>query len=239
MAQPLRPSAGSATPNLDAATSVRPRIDPDQLSYHLLRPGRIGIADVPLIGEAYRVWSEVWSETFRDQDGLNFLPSDQFTRQDEVGAVFHGYECVGLSCFRWVDLTMPMAFGDSYFEHWPESARDAATRGGTRVCIGNQITVAKEWRNASGGSLSAVVTALCIERFLRSDADAILGTMRDDRGMTELTKLLGATVLGHANMHGGPVTLVAVYRGSQRQPLDPRNEALIQKLAASIGEGVL
>jgi hypothetical protein len=230
----LRPSAGPATPASEAAASVRPRIDLDQLTYHLLRPREIGLADVPLIGEAYRVWSDVWFETFRNQIGLTNLLSDQFTRQDEVGAVFHGYECVGLSCFRFVDLSLPMSFRDSYFEHWPESARDAALRGGTRVCIGNQITIAKEWRGAQGGSLAAVVTAMCIERFLRSDYDAILGTMRDDRGMDTLTKALGAEVLGHTDMHGGPVTLVAVYRGTQRQPLDPRNEAIIQKLAGQI-----
>jgi hypothetical protein len=223
----------------DTSSSARPVIEPEQLTYHLLRPRQIGLADVALIGEAYRVWSEVWSQTFRDQDGLLNLVSDQFTRQDEVGAIFHGYECVGLSCFRWVDLSLPMTFGDSYFEHWPPTARDAALRQGTRICIGNQITIAKEWRNAKGGSLSAIVTAMCIERFVRSDADAILGTMRDDRGMTALTEALGAEVLGHTEMHGGPVTLVAVFRGSQRKPLDARNEAIVQQLAASITEGVL
>jgi hypothetical protein len=131
-----------------------------------------------------------------------------------------------------------MTFSDSYFEHWPQSARDSATRAGMRVCIANQITVAKNWRRPSGCRLSAVVTAMCLERFLRSDADAVLGTGRDDRGITALAKALGMTVLGHANMHGGPATLVALYRGSQREPLDPRNESILQKLAASFGEGL-
>ncbi|HEX5657390.1 MAG TPA: hypothetical protein VFX59_09345 [Polyangiales bacterium] len=231
MARPLQ-----ATPA--TARAERPRLDPALLSYRLLRPRRIGTADVPLIGEAYRVWSDVWSETFLELDGEAHVPSDQFTRQDEVGAIFYGYECVALSCFRWVDLTLPMSFGDSYFERWPESAREAAMRAGPQVCIGNQITVARPWRRVQGVSLAALVTAMCIERFFRSDADAILGTMRDDRGMDALTQALGAEPIGKAELHGVPVTLVAVYRGSQRQPLDARTEPLIQRLAVSLDGGV-
>ena len=80
--------------------------------------------------------------------------------------------------------------------------------------------------------------ALAVERFLRSDRAAILGTMRDDRGMDELMESLGADVIGRAELHGVPVTLIAQRRG-QRKPLDPVNEAIVLRLAASIGRGVL
>lgn len=224
-----------AQPDNTVSTPQRPRVDPELLSYHLLRPRQVGPADVALIGEAYRVWSEVWSETFLELDGKISVPSDQFTRQDEVGAIFHGYECVAMTCFRWVDLALPMTLGDSYFEVWPEQARAAAVRAGTKVCIGSHITVARNWRRMENCSLSAVVVALCMERFYASgEGSAILATMRDDRGMHTLGKALGGEMLGVAQLHGVPVTLFAAYRGSRRQPLDAKNEGIIQMLAKSL-----
>lgn len=232
----LESNLTKATPDNTVTSPRRPRVEPDLLSYHLLRPRQVGAADVALIGEAYRVWSEVWSETLLELDGKTNVPSDQFTRQDEVGAVFHGYECVALTCFRWVDLDLPMSFGDSYFEVWPESARAAAMRGGSKVCIGSHITVARNWRRLENCSLAAVITALCIERFMAAtEGSAILGTMRDDRNMGALTKALGAEMLGQTELHGVPVSLVAAYRGSQRQPLDAKNEAIVRALTRSFG----
>jgi hypothetical protein len=207
---------------------------PELLNYRILTPRRVGLADVPLVGEAYRCWSTVWSETFRELDGATHVPSDDFTRQDEVGAIFHGYECIALSCFRWIDMSNPMYRDDSYFNVWPESARATACREGSRVCVGSQITVAPAWRKTP---VRNILTALIIERAFLSDADAVLGTMRDDRGMDRLVAGLGAETLGHATLHGVPVTLIAMYRSGRRPPLDPQSEALVRTLRESIPRG--
>ena len=219
------------------SVTLRPRIDPQQLSYHLIRPRQIGLADVGVVGEAYRCWSEVWSETLRELDGLTDVPSDEFTRQDEVGAIFHGYECIALSCFRWIDLSIPMYHDDTYFRVWPKDAIAAASQDGSRVCIGSHVTVSQAWRRVRGCSLRHVVTALTIDRAMASGSDAILGTMRDDRGMASLVHGLGATTLGHARLHNVPVTLIAVYRSRARPPLDPQNENIVRTLGASIQRG--
>lgn len=214
--------------------SMRVNLRPELLSYRILTPRRVGIADVPLVGEAYRCWSAVWTETFRELDGATHVPSDDFTRQDEVGAIFHGYECVALSCFRWIDMSNPMYRDDSYFNIWPEDARVAACREGSRVCVGSQITVAPAWRKTP---VRNILTALIIERAFLSDADAVLGTMRDDRGMDRLVAGLGADTLGHGVLHSVPVTLIAMYRSSVRPPLDPQSEALVRTLRESIPRG--
>src|SRR5580704_5737435 len=54
--------AGNRTSDIVPRAVIRP----EALSYHLLRPRSTGPADVPLVGEAYRCWSEVWTETFRE-----------------------------------------------------------------------------------------------------------------------------------------------------------------------------
>lgn len=210
---------------------------PEMLTYHLLRPRDAGVADVALLGEAYRCWSEVWSETLFQLDGATDVPSDEFTRQDEIGALFHGYECIALSCFRWIDLALPMHHADSYFRIWPQEARAAAAREGTRVCIGSHITVAQRWRRVRGCSIRHVITALTLDRFRVSGGDAILGTMRDDRGMHKLTAGLGTHALGHAQLHGVPVTLIAFYRSSVRPPLSERQEGIVRGLTSVIAPG--
>lgn len=229
----IEPGSGDLKVKPSKVVDLRPEL----LSYHLLRPREAGLADVALIGEAYRCWREVWSETLLQLDGETDVPSDEFTRQDEVGAIFYGYECVALSCFRYIDLASPMHNADSYFRIWPESARAAAAREGTRVCIGSQITVAANWRRVRGCSLRHLVTALTLERFIASDKAAILGTMRDDRGMDKLSEGLGTRPLGHARLHGVPVTLCAFFRSSTRPVLSERQEGIVRRLAAGIPTG--
>jgi hypothetical protein len=211
---------------------VRAReLDPELLSYHLIRPRHAGIADVALLGETYRCWSEVWSETLLELDGTHRVPSDEFTRQDEIGAIFHGYECVALTCFRWVDLSLSMTLEDSYFDIWSQEARHAASRNGSLVCIGSHLSVSSAWRKVAGYSLRQVILAMTIDRFMAAaDGAAILGTMRDDRGMGRLVEALGATRLGTGQLHGVPVSLIAVYRSALRTPLDEKNESLVTRL---------
>ena len=221
---------------MESGVVPRPVVRPEALSYHLLRPRQCGPADVPLLGEVYRCWSEVWKQTFWELDNAPHVPSDDFTRQDEVGAIFHGYECVALSLFRSIDLADPMHQDDSYFAAWPVRAREAACRDGTRVCVGSNITIAPAWRSATGCSLKNVLGALIIERFVLGQGDAMVGTMRNDRGMDKLMDRLGAERLGYTvELHGVEVDLFAFFRRtSERPPLKEQDESIVQSLRSAI-----
>jgi hypothetical protein len=204
----------------------------EALTYHLLRPKQAGPADLPLLGEAYRCWSEVWKQTLEELDNLNHVPSDDFTRQDIIGALFHGWDCIGMTSFRWVDLANPIFKDDSYFSIWPRECVESVCAAGARVCIGSNLTVAAPWRRANGGSVKEILLALAVERFLQSDADVLAGTMRNDRGMNALGYRLGFEPLAHDVIHHGvSVDLVAFYRRTgARGALDADAETLIQKL---------
>ncbi len=209
----------------------RPTIDPAALSYHLLRPRQAGPADVLVLGEAYRCWLDVWRDTFSELEGSSELRSDDFSRQDEVGALFHGYECIALSFFRWVDLQSPITRNDSYFSVWPEEIKDRATAEGSRVCVSSNFTIAQGFRQARGCSLKDVLGALVVERFLVSDAAALVGTMRADRGMSRLTDRLGFRRLHATKHHGVEVDLVTFYRSEcKREAHSPEDEAIVQAL---------
>jgi hypothetical protein len=219
--QSLSTTSTPAPSGLRAVSDVVPRnvVDAERLTYHLLRPQQSGPADIPVLGEAYRCWSEVWTQTFAELDGAKQLASDDFTRQDEIGALFHDWECIGMTFFRWVDLANPIFKEDSYFAAWSPSAFAAATSRGTRVCISSHFTIAGGWRSAKGCSVKYVLGALIIERFLRSDCDAMVGTMRNDRGMNKFTYRLGAHALErNAIHHGVEVDLIGFYRQACIRP---------------------
>jgi hypothetical protein len=216
------------------ASGIVPRavVRTEALSYHLLRPKDAGPADIPLLSEAYRCWSEVWNQTLDELDQVKHVPSDDFSRQDLVGAIFHDWECIGMTSFRWVDLSNPVDKDDSYFSVWPRASVDALCASGTRVGIGSNLTVAAPWRHAQGASVKELLLTLSVDRFLQSDADAIAATMRNDRGMDALGYRLGFEPLAHDVIHHGvAVDLMAFYRRTSRRPLlDTGAEALVQKL---------
>jgi hypothetical protein len=228
----------TALPDVTSAApptgSERTEVRHELFSYRLLSPRAIGIADVALIGEAYRCWSESWTATLQELDGVDHVPSDEFTRQDEIGAIFHGYQCVALCCFRYVDLSSAMHQDDSYFRVWPFPARREACREGQRLCIAGHFTVAASWRRSSiKSSLKGVLTAVSLDRFAASTSDALVGVTRDDRGMSKATESLGANILGHSELHGVPVSLIAYYKSSTRPPLVAEDEVLVRSLGTA------
>lgn len=232
-ADPIDPSRASSVPHqLTRSPAPRPIIQPELLSFHRLSPRHAGPLDLPLLGSAYQCWSEVWKQTFAELEGKSALHSDDFTRQDEIGALFHGYECIALFFSRRVDLSNPLVHDDSYFSVWPREAREAACAHGSRVWLSSNITIHPRWRRPANVQLSQLICALIIERFLVSDADVLVGTMRNDRRMNAVTYGLGAQPLVRDVIHHGvAVDLVAFYRATcTRLTLDDSTEAVVQAL---------
>jgi hypothetical protein len=182
---------------------------------------------------AYATWRRVWTETFEELDGVRGVFSDDFTRQHELGALFHEGECLGLTAFRWVDFGSVPAQEDSYFKPWPAGARTALLGVGRRVCIGSYLTVDQAWRGPCGPlSVKELLLALAVERFLVSDADVMAGALRNDRGMNGLAYRLGARPLacGIAH-HGVSVDLVAFRRDARA---DFQLTPLVEEITAAL-----
>jgi hypothetical protein len=212
----------------------RSQLHADRLAYHVFRPrGRDASGVAPAIREAaYEHWHDVWSRTLFELDGAECTYSDDFTRQDEVGALFHGDEFVGLTAHRRVDLRVRADREDSYFRAWPAEAVDAAIRLGPVVCIGSHLTVTPVFRHATPYSVKHLLLALAIERFLASDAMAMVGTLRVDRGMHTAGAILGFRPLASRVVHHGvDVELVALSRtAGPRVSLEPESEGVVRSL---------
>lgn len=185
-------------------------------SYHLLRPRAVDASERERIARAHECWQETWGAMLRDLDGAELRFADDFSRQDEIGALFRGDECVGVSAYRFVDLSLSWHRCDSYFAAWPPSLLERMAAITPRVCIGSNLVVAPAWRGAIRPMrVSEMLLALAVRRWQESDAQIMVGTMRNDRRMNDVSYRMGAVPLRtNVRHHNVAVDLVVFTRNT-------------------------
>jgi len=185
---------------------VRRAVRAEEIEYRLLNPR--GPASAPL-SAAYAVWHEVWLSTLRELDGLKQLGSDEFTRQDEVGVIMHGEECVSVTGIRWLDLSQRMFMEDSYFSTWPSHCLDALR--GRAVGVSSNTVLALDWRggrieptsdSAIPMAIKEATISLSLRRFMDSSAELFVGVARNNRSMERVANDLGGRRIGQIRLHG-------------------------------------
>lgn len=183
---------------------------------------------------AYAHWENIWEKTLREVDGANAFFSDNFTRQDEVYALFIDLQCVAMVCHRFVDLGRKSNRKDSYFQAWPEETLDKLVQYGNRVLIGSQISVDPNYRGRHQGiSLKDLVSGISMWRMRQMDIDALPGTMRADKNMQQFLYEAGAVPLQKGvTFHGLPADLVAFHPQVMPVNLPAPTEQLIETLWA-------
>ncbi len=147
--------------------------------------------------KAYNCWREVWEATYQKEMNIDvMLTSDEFTRQDEVLALFYKGECTATCFFKWVNADEVPTVHDSYFGPWPHLAFHKLRSRGPSILVCSQFSVHPKFRkNNKDLSWKDLVAALGIERFRYSDADAMTGTMRLKKNMGEVCYQSGGTPL--------------------------------------------
>ena len=167
-------------------------------SYYVLRPRGTRPKERGRLSLAYECWKDAWGAMLRRLDNTELSFADDFSRQDEIGALFDGDECIGLSGYRWLDLSLAFNRADSYFAPWPLDALDAIARSSPRVCVGSNLVVSSVGHGRMGAvKVSEALLALAVRRFQESNAQVLLGTMRNDRSMNAHAYRLKARALAH------------------------------------------
>jgi hypothetical protein len=225
---PVAPSTPSVPKGRESG--IAPRFNPDPVALALSGVGldlaelsvRVTSADErdPQSRDALRAAWTCWSESQRallEEVGKDpSIPSDEFTRQDQWLTVRYGKECMGVAAFRWLDLDLPYFEEDSYFRVWPEDARRAIRAIGSKVCLVSNVAVARAWRGRFGAfNVKSLLVGLGIQHFNESDADLIVATMRNMRGMNKVTYHFGATPLVVGLTHptyGEEIDLITVVK---------------------------
>ncbi len=185
-----------------------------------------------LATEAYLHWYNSWNQFFSLANKSHLLASDNFTRQDDIFAIFHNEKCVAMICSRFCDLSYPNIKADSYFLPWPEVAYQNLRKDGDFAAIGSQISVDQNYRGMiEGFSLKNIITILSMSYLFKSGVNVVAGSMRADRNMHSMCYKLGAKKLAeNIVLHECPVELIGFFPKSHPLQLEPSESALAERL---------
>ncbi len=163
-----------------------------------------------VILKSYQMWHEVWVAALGELDGATDLKSDDFTRQQSVGVLFHNDQPIGSVFFSNVDLGLSMWRKDSYFAAWPEATMIELGQRYPNVLVCSYFTLSSGFRRGTQGfNGKQLLSALAVEHFFNSRLPAMVGTMRVNRGMHTLCyDLHAAPLIQGLEMHGVAVDLI-------------------------------
>lgn len=189
-------------------------VDFDKIDVYLLN-GNLKHTPKNLHGiynKAFKSWHETWDDFLhQEHHSPEKLNSNEFTRQDEVLALFYQGECFAVTFFKEVNWDDPTAHLDAYFNPWNNEAIEGLTARGKNILICSQFTVSKYFRARKANvPWKYILSAFNMKRFLESTADAMTGTMRVKKGMGRMSVEAGAT----------PLALSVVCADHEEEPAD-------------------
>jgi hypothetical protein len=164
------------------ATEAR-MIDTSQLSYRFLNPRHFDSRFKRHLSSAYDGWHRVWSDTLRELAGATCVFSDEFSRQDEIGALFPSK----------TNALDSAHFDGSICRHRVFS-RTRTSASGLRLRVSGRsrkgygcasAAILRSHRNgavARRGVPVKVLLGLALRRFLESGADVMVGTCATTAG---------------------------------------------------------
>ena len=194
-------------------------IDFDQLDVYLIK-GNLKDNPSHLKGihqKAFECWHETWDDFYHgEHHSAGKLNSNEFTRQDEVLALFYNDECFAITFFKEVNWSDKSASLDAYFNAWTSEALDLLRQRGDQVLICSQFTVAKNFRNRKTDiPWKSILFSLSIKCFLESKNDVMTGMMRVTKGMGKMSVMAGGTLLAEnvvcADHENEPADLIGFF----------------------------
>ncbi|WP_406699890.1 hypothetical protein V5E97_13675 [Singulisphaera sp. Ch08] len=182
---------------------------------YVVLPGKY--LEGPLMKEyltAYNCWRLIWWQALLELDGSVSLDADDFTRHDQVGALFAEERFVGCAFFSVVNPKLQPFREDSYFRAWSDEAVSKLTAPGDVVVMCSNFSLHPDWRRGTMAlNLKYLLLALHIKYFRTTGLPAMTGTVRRDKGMHHLSYAFGGVPLetGVASPHGDLVDLVGFF----------------------------
>ena len=182
--------------------------------------------------KTYALWEKVWCQTYKEIDGTEHVPSDNFIRQHEILSLFFEGECCALVCHRYVDLSLKSAMKDSYFNPWSQESMEKLKSQGPNVALGSQITIHPDFRKTKlGGHVKELTTYLSLRQLMERKVDAISGMMRVDKGMNKLFYDSGAhPVATEVVYRNFQLDLVAFFPRLTPLKIDPQFKSAVENL---------
>ncbi len=171
-------------------------VNTNDFSYVLCPGSMPEQSDLKVYNEIFTCWKDVWSTTFTELNVTKQLFSDAFTRQDYIGALYYKNTCFALAFYRWADATRSDFSNDSYFSNWSPEHQKALCSRGNNIIVCSQFTVHPFGRGSNlGVSGKDLLMGIIVETYMNSNADAMTGAVRVDRGVNGAGERWGAYVI--------------------------------------------
>lgn len=151
-------------------------------------------AHLPVYNEIYRVWRSVWEVGVRELYGQEFLPSDQFIRQDFVAGIFRGDVCLASCCYRLINLSIPAHVDDSWFKPWPRDLVVQMAETTPMALMPSWLSVNPDFRRKETGypiHLARIMMEVLNYVTIQENAQIAFGVSRNDRSVNKVLRHIG------------------------------------------------
>ncbi len=183
-----------------------------KLNYTILDPKSWKPGSQSLVLSAYETYKLVWEQTFTEIKGSQAkIPSDQFTRQDYIQALFDGDRCIALTCIRKVNMLSPIDREDSWLGVWPDSAHEQMAKQNDQAIINSYFSVHPDYRKRffqDNIHPSYIMGCLSVLHQVENRHELHLGMMRNSRSMNTLGKLWGCDTLDTIEHNNEPTDVI-------------------------------
>jgi hypothetical protein len=202
-----------------------------KIKSYIFSPSDLSISSCLEHQKAYELWSNVWSETFRDLVGAEKVYSDDFLKSNEISALFYEDEPISVFVFNQVNMQSKAFQNLSYFKNYPSSVIEQL-KTYENIMIMGYLTVAKEWRKSiTNISFSDVHVGLAVKKFQISNNQALVSFTRNNRKVNDVVYRFGATgLLKDHTAHNVSVDYILIDKQSARNHPEQQVQAIIDHL---------
>jgi hypothetical protein len=144
----------------------------------------------------YACWYDVWNEAFSQIHPNHRQTSENFTRQDYIGAILVDGQCKAMSVYKHANAKSSTFKKDAYFQCWSDKHLEKLCSRGSNILVCSHFTIHPSARkDAVGLSMRDLLMGLTTEVCLHSRADAMTGAMRKSRQVHSLAVEWGAELI--------------------------------------------
>ena len=191
--------------------------------------------NIEMYNKTYRLWQNVWNQTFNELNEDKRVDGDQFYLLDEFCTIAFQGQPIAMIALKWLDLSLQPSSDNSYFRTFPETTNDVLAKLNFKklMAMGN-LVVHPEWRRqslSSGVSLSEIVIGLALERFKYSTFESVICYTRNNRGINKIIYRYGGTPLWENIIrHNVEVDVAIIPKAEVCQNPTPQVDHLVKRL---------
>jgi hypothetical protein len=178
-----------------------------------------------LYNQLYRLWKQIWNETYSELGSNKTVCGDDFYFLDEFCTIHFDNLPIAMVALKWLDLNLIPACENNYIEHFPgETLTQLKELGYQKVMGLGNLIAHPDWRkNGSQLSYTDVVVGLALKRQIENHFDTAICYTRNNRSVNKLVYRLGGIPLWQNLMrHNVQVDVVVI--PSEKVAIHPQPE---------------